>query len=72
MVRRNAGAAGVDQMTVEAFAEREEELLDRIHDKLQAGTYRFTLLLDSRVVDVRIVYTDKRGRVRRSLCACWP
>jgi len=41
IVRRNAGAAGVDQMTVEAFAEREEELLDLIHDKLQAGAYRF-------------------------------
>ncbi len=41
IVRRNAGAAGVDQMTVEALAEREEELLDLIHDKLQAGAYRF-------------------------------
>jgi RNA-directed DNA polymerase len=40
-VRSNAGAAGVDPMTVEAFAEREEELLDLIHDKLEAGTYRF-------------------------------
>jgi retron-type reverse transcriptase len=40
-VRRNAGAAGIDQMTVKAFVEREEELLDLIHDKLQAGTYRF-------------------------------
>jgi group II intron reverse transcriptase/maturase len=28
-------------MTVEGFAEREEELLEVIHDKLEAGTYRF-------------------------------
>jgi retron-type reverse transcriptase len=34
IVRRNAGASGVDLMTVEAFAERDEELLDLIHDKL--------------------------------------
>ena len=40
-VQRNAGAAGIDQMTVEAFAEREEELLDLIHDKFEAVTYRF-------------------------------
>ena len=40
-VRANAGAAGVDNMTVEGFAEREEELLEVIHDKLEAGTYRF-------------------------------
>ena len=40
-VQRNAGAAGIDQMTVEDFAQREEELLDLIEAKLQAGTYRF-------------------------------
>lgn len=40
-VRRNAGAAGIDQMTVEDFAQREEELLDLIQAKLEAGTYRF-------------------------------
>jgi retron-type reverse transcriptase len=40
-VRRNAGAAGIDQMTVDDFAQREEELLDLIHAKLQAGIYRF-------------------------------
>jgi group II intron reverse transcriptase/maturase len=40
-VRSNAGAAGIDQMPVEAFAQREEELLALIHAKLQAGTYRF-------------------------------
>lgn len=40
-VRRNAGAAGVDKMTVAAFAEREEEYLDLLHRKLQTGEYRF-------------------------------
>ena len=40
-VRSNAGAAGIEQMTVEAFAEQAEEHLDRLHEKLQAGTYRF-------------------------------
>jgi RNA-directed DNA polymerase len=40
-VRRHAGAAGIDQMTVADFAQREEELLDLIQAKLQAGTYRF-------------------------------
>jgi RNA-directed DNA polymerase len=40
-VRKNAGAAGIDQMTVEEFAQREEELLVLIHDKLESGIYRF-------------------------------
>lgn len=40
-VRENAGAAGIDQMTVEEFALREEELLGLIHDKLKSGSYRF-------------------------------
>ena len=40
-VRRNAGAAGIDRMTVEAFESREEELLETLHAKLKAGTYRF-------------------------------
>ena len=40
-VRANAGAAGIDQMTVEEFAQREEELLGLIHDKLKSGSYRF-------------------------------
>jgi RNA-directed DNA polymerase len=40
-VRKNAGAAGIDKMTVEAFERREDELLKLIHDKLKAGTYRF-------------------------------
>ena len=40
-VSANAGAAGIDHMTVEGFADREEELLNLIHVKLTAGTYRF-------------------------------
>lgn len=40
-VKKNAGAAGIDQMTVEEFERREEELLGLIHEKLKAGTYRF-------------------------------
>lgn len=40
-VEKNAGAAGVDQMTVENFATRKGELLDLIHAKLETGTYRF-------------------------------
>ena len=40
-VRKNAGAAGIDQMTVEEFAQREEQLLALIHDKLKSGSYRF-------------------------------
>lgn len=40
-VRKNAGAAGIDQMTVNEFAQREEQLLALIHDKLKSGSYRF-------------------------------
>ena len=40
-VRKNAGAAGIDQMTVAEFAQREDALLALIHDKLKSGSYRF-------------------------------
>lgn len=40
-VRKNAGVAGIDLMTVEAFEQREEELLELSQNKLKAGTYRF-------------------------------
>lgn len=40
-VRRNAGAAGIDQMTVAAFEARQDELLEFIHTKLRQGSYRF-------------------------------
>ena len=40
-VERNAGAAGIDKMTVGAFKEREEDLLREIQEKVQSGIYRF-------------------------------
>jgi len=40
-VKKNAGAAGIDQMTVEDFERRKDELLKLIHQKLKAGIYRF-------------------------------
>ena len=40
-VKQNAGAAGIDQMTVEAFEQRKDELTRLVHEKLKAGTYRF-------------------------------
>jgi len=40
-VKQNAGAAGIDQMTVEAFEQQKDELLTLIHEKLKAGIYRF-------------------------------
>jgi RNA-directed DNA polymerase len=40
-MRKNAGAAGIDRMTVAEFAQREEPFLALIHDKLTSGSYRF-------------------------------
>ena len=40
-VKKNAGAAGIDKMTVEEFTSREAELLGIIHEKLKTGRYRF-------------------------------
>lgn len=40
-VKENAGAAGVDKVTVEQFEGEEEKNLNLIREKLQAGTYRF-------------------------------
>lgn len=40
-VRKNAGAAGIDGMTIGAFAAEEQRLLSLVHDKLETGTYRF-------------------------------
>ena len=40
-VRRNAGAAGIDNMTIEDFESRQAMLLDLIQEKLKIGTYRF-------------------------------
>jgi RNA-directed DNA polymerase len=40
-VRANAGAAGIDRMTVEEFEQREQPLLELIQHKLKSGSYRF-------------------------------
>jgi RNA-directed DNA polymerase len=40
-VKENAGAAGIDRMTVADFEQRADELLTLIHEKLKAGSYRF-------------------------------
>lgn len=40
-VKKNAGAAGIDGMTVKDFESRETELLGFTHKKLKAGSYRF-------------------------------
>ena len=40
-IKENAGAAGIDKMTVEDFEKREDELLGLIHEKLREGIYRF-------------------------------
>jgi group II intron reverse transcriptase/maturase len=40
-VKRNAGAAGIDEMTVEDFERRKSELFKIIYSKLKDGTYRF-------------------------------
>jgi len=39
-VKRNKGRAGVDHVTVEAFEERLDENIAKLHQGLQAGTYR--------------------------------
>jgi len=40
-VKRNAGAAGIDEMTVEQFEDRKRHYLSVIHEKLSTGKYRF-------------------------------
>lgn len=40
-IKKNAGAAGIDRMTVGEFERREDKLLQLIHEKLKAKTCRF-------------------------------
>jgi group II intron reverse transcriptase/maturase len=40
-VKKNAGAAGIDQMSINDFDERKDELLPLIHEKLRQDRYRF-------------------------------
>ncbi len=56
-VRKNAGAAGIDKMTVEAFEQREDELITLIQEKLKAGVYRFR--------PARRVLIPKEGRSKK-------
>lgn len=58
-VKKNAGAAGIDGMSVEDFARRKDEVLMVIQEKLEAGTYRFK--------PVRRVYIPKDGGKERAL-----
>jgi len=39
-VKENAGAAGIDRMTIAEFEAREDELLELIEEKLRALSYR--------------------------------
>jgi RNA-directed DNA polymerase len=39
-VKKNRGSAGVDEVTIAAFEERQEEYLDLLHRKLRDGTYQ--------------------------------
>ena len=39
-VKRNKGAAGVDQVTIARFEERKDYYLDTLHRKLREGRYR--------------------------------
>jgi retron-type reverse transcriptase len=52
-VKHNAGAAGIDQMTVAALERRKNELLAIIYEKLKAGIYRF--------IPARRVMIPKKG-----------
>lgn len=58
-VRSNAGAAGVDRMSVERFEARAEAYLQELHEALKAGQYTPQA--------VRRVYLDKAGGGRRPL-----
>jgi RNA-directed DNA polymerase len=59
-VKGNAGAAGIDRMTVEDFEGRQEELLSLIEEKLEAGTYRFK---PARRVEIPKPGTDSRRKL---------
>ena len=60
-IRKNAGAEGIDEMTVEQFQENEEYYLDIIHEKLKVGIYR--------IKPARRVLIAKAGSTKkRKLC----
>jgi group II intron reverse transcriptase/maturase len=55
-VRKNAGAAGIDKMTIAEFSDQEEHFLLLIRDKLRSGSYQFK--------PVRRVEIPKEGTCR--------
>lgn len=55
-VKSNAGAAGIDRMTVKMFQERGKELGPKIRERLTEGTYRFK--------PAKRVYIPKPGTAR--------
>ncbi len=56
-VRRNAGAAGVDEMSVEEFGEKATEWMQLIQMKLKTGSYKF--------MPARRVYIPKPGSSKK-------
>lgn len=40
-IRKNAGAAGIDGMTIRQFEQRRQPLLELMKERLEQGTYRF-------------------------------
>ena len=40
-IKKNAGAAGIDRVTVEEFGRKEDKLLSTIRSQLETGKYRF-------------------------------
>ena len=63
-VRKNAEAAGIDQMTIDEFALREDAMLALIHDKLKSGSYR---LLPVKRVLIPKPGTTKKRKLGRSV-----
>lgn len=58
-VKQNAGAAGIDEMTVEDFDSRKEELIPLIHERLKGGEYRFKPALSKRGLVFLDDYTQR-------------
>jgi len=56
-VQANAGAAGVDGQTIEAFGKNTERYLEQLHEQLRRGTYQ--------PQPVRRVWIDKPGSTQK-------
>ena len=62
-VTKNTGTTGIDQRTVAAFDGRSDDFLQSIHDKLEAGMYRFKpvhLAVYFHCTDAHIVWVQGR------------